>query len=63
MHDERSLNPEQIINEAYRVGRDVEAHAADRLANPDNWDAVCEYASGRLAQLVSSLQACMKLES
>jgi hypothetical protein len=57
------LTVEWIIDEAYKVGRDVESHAADRFARPDNWDAVCEYASSRLEQLVTRLRTRMDWES
>ncbi len=61
MPDEPWDKPETIIDEAYKVGRDVEAHADDQHAHPTNWDAVCEYAAARLACLVEALRECMSL--
>jgi len=55
------MTAEQILNEAFRLGRDLESHADERETDPDNWDAVCEYVAEETARLVeqlSDLGAC-----
>ena len=51
------MTAEQILSEAFRLGRDLESHTGERETNPDNWDAVCEYVAEGTARLVEQLTA------
>ena len=48
---------EQILNEAFRLGRDMESHDDERETDPNNWDAVCEYVAEEMTKLVEELAA------
>jgi len=48
---------EQILNEAFRLGRDMESHDDERETDPNNWDAVCEYVAEEMTKLVGELTA------
>jgi len=50
------MTVEQILNEAFRLGRDLESHADDQRSNPDNWDSVCEYVAVQMAALMDQLK-------
>jgi len=51
------MTAEQILNEAFRLGRDLESHASEQETDPDNWDAICEYAAEGMTQLAEQLTA------
>jgi len=49
------MDAEQILNEAFRLGRDMESHDDERETDPNNWDAVCECVAEGMARLVGQL--------
>jgi hypothetical protein len=57
MTGERGLTAEQLLLEAYRLGRDLEAHAHERFTSPANYDRVCEYVAEETERLVLRLRA------
>ena len=56
------MTVEKILSQAFRLGRDLEAHADERKTNPDNYDSVCDHVSTEMENLMGRLYAVLNLK-
>ena len=51
------MNMEEILNQAFRLGRDLEAHAAEQVSDPPNYAKVRRYVDVEMRRLKRQLHA------